>query len=126
MREGRQREFGHVAGEDGRSLPDACDPHSFASSKLDWCWRDSPQGRQRWDRVQSALAALQRWISPRQHLLLTGQHTARRVSETGIAVKWRYADGQVLAMRLNLGAAPLATEGPGPGPVEAAEVFAYR
>ena len=126
VREGRQREFGHMAGADGRKLPDACDPDSFESSKLDWRWRDSPQGRQRWDLVQHALAARRRWISPRQHLLLTGQHTARRVGATGIAVEWRYADGQVLALRLNLGAAPLATEGPGPGPVEAAEVFAYR
>ena len=59
-------------------------------------------------------------------MLLTGQHTARRVGATGLAVQWRYDDGQVLAMDLNLGAAPLAVDGPGPGPVEASPVFAHR
>ena len=46
-------------------------------------------------------------ITPRQRLLLSGHHTAQRVGETGLRVSWRYSDGQLLVLEVNLGAQPL-------------------
>jgi 1,4-alpha-glucan branching enzyme/maltooligosyltrehalose trehalohydrolase len=127
VRAGRQREFSHAIDEGGDlALPDACSAATFDASKLDWALRDSPAGRARWGLVQRALAARWRWIRPRQHLLLTGQHTARRVGATGLSVQWRYDDGQMMAMDVNLGDAPLAVDGPGMGAMEAAPLFAHR
>jgi 1,4-alpha-glucan branching enzyme/maltooligosyltrehalose trehalohydrolase len=57
--------------------------------------------------VRSALALRRSHIAPRQHLLLTGEHSAQRVGATGLRVCWRYADGQALLLELNLGAQPL-------------------
>ncbi|RCW73976.1 malto-oligosyltrehalose trehalohydrolase [Pseudorhodoferax soli] len=127
VRAGRQREFGHAVDEgSGQVLPDACSVATFAMSRLDWLARDSPQGRRQWDLVRRALVARRRWVSPRQHKLLTGQHTARRVGSTGLAVQWRYADGLVLELDVNLGDAPLQVEALAAGPVETTPVFAQR
>jgi 1,4-alpha-glucan branching enzyme/maltooligosyltrehalose trehalohydrolase len=41
-------------------------------------------------------------------------------------VQWRYGDGQVLALELNLGAEPLAVPEEHLGPVEAREVFSHN
>ncbi len=127
VRAGRQREFGHAIDEGGgQALPDPCSEQTFEASKLDWAQQASPAGRARWGLVQRALAARRRWIAGRQGELLTGQHTARRVGATGLAVQWRYGDGMVLALDLNLGPEPLTVDGAGPGPVEARPVIAYR
>jgi maltooligosyltrehalose trehalohydrolase len=103
VREGRKREFGHAAGE----LPDPCDERTFEASRPDIGHQQTADG-QRWlELVQSALALRKAHISPRQHLLLTGQHTAQRLAETGIRVCWRYSDGQAIVLELNLGPQPL-------------------
>jgi 1,4-alpha-glucan branching enzyme/maltooligosyltrehalose trehalohydrolase len=129
VQEGRRREFGHVSKTvDGRPLPlpDPCSAATFDASRPDPAERSSPQGQAWLAMVREALAARRRWIAPRHDQLLTGQHTARRVGPTGIAVQWRYADGQVLALDINLGGAPLQALPHRPGPVEAQDVFRHR
>ncbi|MEO8652615.1 MAG: DUF3459 domain-containing protein, partial [Ramlibacter sp.] len=108
VRAGRQREFGHMAGPaDGMELPDPCDAATFEASRPDPAAARSAEGRRALERVRAALAVRRAHIAPRQHLLLTGQHTAQRVADTGIRVCWRYQDGMQLLLELNLGAQPL-------------------
>lgn len=128
VREGRKREFGHAAhGPDGRpvDLPDPCSSATFEASRPSEAERGSEPGRRWQAMVRQALAARREWITPRQGQLLTGQHTAQRVGATGLAVQWRYEDGQVLALELNLGAQPLQAEPQRAGPVESQEVFRH-
>ena len=99
VRAGRKREFGHA----GAELPDPCDERTFQASRPDIGHQDTADG-QRWlELVQNALAVRKTHISPRQHLLMTGQHTAQRIAETGIRACWRYGDGQAIMLELNLG-----------------------
>ena len=129
VQEGRQREFGHVArfvGGKPLPLPDPCSADTFKASRPGEDERDSERGRA-WQRmVREALAARRQWIVPRQHQLLTGHHTAQRVGATGIAVQWRYDDGQVLSLEINLGAQPVAADPQRAGPVEAQDVYRHR
>ena len=76
--------------------------------------------------VRDALAARRKWIVPRQTQLLTGRHTSQRLGERGIAVQWRYEDGQVLSLELNLGPRPLKVPAQRMGPVETRDVFRHR
>jgi maltooligosyltrehalose trehalohydrolase len=110
VRQGRQREFGHMArAADGTpiELPDACDPATFEVSRPDDAHRRTPEGQRALELVRSALTVRREHIAPRQTLLLTGQHTAQRVGATGLRVCWRYADGQIVMLEMNLGAQPL-------------------
>ena len=103
VREGRKHEFGHATGG-GKTLPDPCSADTFRASHPDDLQRDSEAG-QRWLRmVNDALAARRAVIVPRQDLLLTGKHRSQRAGATGIAVRWHYGDGAVLALDLNIGA----------------------
>ena len=107
VREGRKREFGDVAQQEGRPLPDPCDEATFESVRPDPALRESEEGK-RWLRmVQLALQVRRTHITARHGLLSHGRHTARRIGETGIQVCWRYDDGQAIALQLNLGAVPL-------------------
>jgi 1,4-alpha-glucan branching enzyme/maltooligosyltrehalose trehalohydrolase len=129
VQEGRKREFGHVTKiVDGKPvpLPDPCSAATFEASRPDQAEWNSAHGRQWREMVRLALQARRAWIVPRQDQLLTGQHTAQRVGATGLAVQWRYRDGQVLALEVNLGAAPLAVEEQHTGPVETQDVFRHR
>jgi maltooligosyltrehalose trehalohydrolase len=81
---------------------------------------------QRLAEVRAALAARKQWITPRQELLLTGKHSAQRIGERGLSVQWRYSDGAMLCLELNLGAQPLHIEAEHLGPVEASQVFSHR
>lgn len=76
--------------------------------------------------MQSALAARARWITPRQALLLLGRHSAQRIGDTGLAVQWRYTDGQMLSLELNLGPQPVQVPEQHLGPVEAQTVFTHN
>ncbi|HYF41437.1 MAG TPA: malto-oligosyltrehalose trehalohydrolase [Ramlibacter sp.] len=129
VREGRKREFGHAAQRpDGTAveLPDPCSAATFEASRPSEAQRSSGQG-QRWlAMVAAALAARRQWITPRQAQLLTGQHTAQRVGETGLSVQWRYADGQVLALDINLGPRALQVTEQRTGPVEARDLFRHN
>ncbi|HYF21285.1 MAG TPA: malto-oligosyltrehalose trehalohydrolase [Ramlibacter sp.] len=125
VQEGRKREFGHVA-TGGRQLPDPCSASTFEASRPDPAERDSQRGRQWLAMVRDALAARRQWILPRQDQLLTGQHTSQRHGERGVAVQWRYADGQVLSLEVNLGDQALQVPSQHPGPVEPQEVFRHR
>lgn len=122
VRAGRKREFAH-AGDD---LPDPCSEATFQASRPDCARAAGTRGRAWQEVVHSALAARARWITPRQPLLHHGQHTHQRVGATGIAVQWRYTDGQMLALELNLGPEPLEVPLQHLGPVEADTVFSYR
>ncbi|HET8744948.1 MAG TPA: malto-oligosyltrehalose trehalohydrolase [Ramlibacter sp.] len=123
VQEGRKREFGHGNAAD---LPDPCSSATFDASRPDPAQARAPRGRERLELVRAALAARRKCITPRQHLLLTGQHTAQRIGERGLAVQWRYSDGRMLALELNLGPETLQVEPQHLGPVEAQLVFAHR
>jgi maltooligosyltrehalose trehalohydrolase len=62
-------------------------------------------------------------IAPRQARLLTGHHTAQRMAETGLRVCWRYSDGQILMLEVNLGAQPLHVPPDPPLPAHAQELL---
>jgi maltooligosyltrehalose trehalohydrolase len=129
VREGRKREFGHATRTaDGRTvaLPDACSAETFEASRPSREQRESAPGQQWLALVQAALAARREWIVPRQSRLLTGRHTAQRVGAKGLAVQWRYDDGTMLALDINLGAEPIDVPDAHLGPVEASEVFRHR
>jgi maltooligosyltrehalose trehalohydrolase len=129
VQEGRRREFGHVTKiVDGQplALPDPCSVATFEASRPDAAERTSEQGKAWMAMVRDALAARGQWITPRHDQLLTGQHTFQRVGERGISVQWRYADGQVLALDINLGAQPIQAPPQRPGPVEAQAVLHHR
>jgi 1,4-alpha-glucan branching enzyme/maltooligosyltrehalose trehalohydrolase len=129
VREGRRREFGHASRTaDGRqlALPDACSADTFEASRPPRAQRDSDRGQAWLALVRAALAARCQWIVPRQAQLLTGRHSAQRIGDTGLAVQWRYEDGHMLAMEINLGAQPLAVPEGHLGPVEPQNVFRHR
>jgi 1,4-alpha-glucan branching enzyme/maltooligosyltrehalose trehalohydrolase len=129
VQEGRKREFGHVSKVvDGRPvpLPDPCSAETFDASRPGDDERASERGRAWRAMVRDALAARRQWILPRQGRLLTGRHTAQRVGASGIAVQWRYDDGQVLSLDLNLGPQPLVVPSQRSGPVETQDVFRHR
>jgi maltooligosyltrehalose trehalohydrolase len=128
VRQGRKREFGHMmeaAGGAEPELPDPCDAGTFETSRPDPGGRHSPEGRRALERVQSALAVRKAHIAPRQHLLLTGRHTAQRLGDSGIRVCWRYGDGRQLVLELNLGAQPLHVAQDGAAPADAQELFRH-
>ena len=129
VREGRKREFGHSSrGADGRTLelPDACSQETFNASRPPAAQREGERGRWWLALVQAALAARRTWIVPRQGQLLTGRHSAQRIADTGLAVQWRYADGHLLALDINLGGTPLPVPEAHLGPVEPQDVFRHR
>lgn len=123
VRAGRRREFGHG---DAHDLPDPCSEETFAASRPDPRRAQEPGGREWLETVKTALAARRRWITPRQDQLLTGRHSAQRAGERGLSVQWRYEDGRMLSLELNLGAEPLQVEPQHLGPVEAELVFSHR
>ncbi|MGV3572953.1 MAG: malto-oligosyltrehalose trehalohydrolase [Ramlibacter sp.] len=122
VRAGRKREFGH---EDAHDLPDPCSVETFQASRPDPARAATPEGKAWLAEVRAALAARREHIVPRHALLRTGQHTAQRVGERGLSVQWRYEDGQMLCLELNLGAEPIAVPAQHLGPVEAKCVFAH-
>lgn len=123
VRAGRKREFGHEEGDD---LPDPCSADTFDASRP----RPEQGGADRgpaWSgEVQRALAARRHWITPRHAMLQTGRHTFQRVGQRGLAVQWRYDDGKVLSLEVNLGEDALAVPAAHPGPVEPQLVFSHR
>jgi maltooligosyltrehalose trehalohydrolase len=123
VRAGRKREFGH---EHASDLPDPCSSDALDRSRPDPARAQTGEGRARLELVRSALAARRQWITPRQHLLLTGRHSAQRAGERGLSVQWRYDDGRMLCLELNLGAEPLQVEAQHLGPVEAQLAFSHR
>jgi 1,4-alpha-glucan branching enzyme/maltooligosyltrehalose trehalohydrolase len=123
VRAGRRREFGHVEAHD---LPDPCSSDTFHASRPDPAAAQREPGKSRLAEIRAALAARRQWITPRQPMLLTGQHTSQRVGATGISVQWRYDDGKMLCLELNLGPQPLQVEAQHLGPVEAQPVFSHR
>lgn len=123
VRAGRKREFGHV---DAHDLPDPCSEDTFAASHPDPAAATRAEGSAWLAEVKAALAARRKWITPRQGRLLTGRHSAQRVGERGLSVQWRYEDGRMLSLELNLGGEPLQVEPQHLGPVEADLVFCHR
>jgi maltooligosyltrehalose trehalohydrolase len=123
VRAGRKREFGH---EDAADLPDPCSSATRDRSHPDPARAGTPAGRERIEQVRAALAARREWITPRQSLLLDGRHSAQRIGERGLCVQWRYSDGRMLSLELNLGKEPLQVPEQHLGPVEAQSVFSHR
>lgn len=123
VRAGRQREFGHDSAQD---LPDPCSESTFAASRPDPAAALRADGVAWREQVRAALAARRRWITPRQGLLLTGRHSAQRIGAHALAVQWRYEDGRMLGLELNLGPAAVQVEPQHLGSVEAEAVFSHR
>lgn len=123
VRAGRKREFGH---EDAHDLPDPCGRDTFAASRPDPARAQQPPGSEWLADVKAALAARRRWITPRQAQLSHGKHSVQRLGERGLAVQWRYEDGQMLCLEVNLGSEPVQVEAQHLGPVEAEAVFSHR
>jgi 1,4-alpha-glucan branching enzyme/maltooligosyltrehalose trehalohydrolase len=123
VRAGRKREFGHAHAED---LPDPCSAATFIASHPDPARAREADGPAWRGQVRAALAARRRWITPRQELLLTGRHSAQRIGAHGLAVQWRYEDGRMLGLELNLGPGTLQVEPQHLGPVEGELVFSHR
>jgi 1,4-alpha-glucan branching enzyme/maltooligosyltrehalose trehalohydrolase len=107
-------------------LPDPCSEATFHASRPDAARGESAKGREWHALVQRALRARREFITPRQALLLHGTHTAQRVGATGIGAQWRYGDGQLLCLELNLGGEALAVPEQHLGPVEAREIFSHN
>ncbi|HUR90802.1 MAG TPA: malto-oligosyltrehalose trehalohydrolase [Ramlibacter sp.] len=106
VREGRKREFGHVAqARDGQplTLPDPCDEKTFESTHPDDAQAESEEGKRWLEMVRCALDVRRKHFTPRHHLLSHGRHTARRIGASGIQACWRYDDGQAIVMQVNLG-----------------------
>lgn len=117
VRAGRQREFGLA---DGADVPDPCSVTTFEASR-------PSAGEATWrEEVRAAIAARKAWITPRQSLLRAGAHSAQRVGDRALAVQWRYADGQMLSLELNLGPEAVQVPPQHIGPVEATCIFRHR
>ncbi|MGE4243754.1 malto-oligosyltrehalose trehalohydrolase [Ramlibacter sp.] len=127
VQEGRLREFGAMADpKEGRVLPDACSLATFEASRPDAARRRTPEGKAWLALVKRALEARRTHIVPRQSQLLHDRHTWQRVGATGLAVQWRYDDGRVLSMDLNLGAEPLDAPARSSGQNDALDVFRHN
>jgi maltooligosyltrehalose trehalohydrolase len=103
-------------------VPDPCSEATFEASRpsgesMDAAWRDE---------VRAALEARKTWITPRQTLLQHGRHSAQRVGSRALAVQWRYEDGQMLSLEINLGPDPVEVPAQHLGPVEAQCIFRHR
>ena len=103
--EGRLRDFGHFAERaDGFTgePPPPCDPSTFAASKLDWAQAAQPDGIEWRSFVTSALRARSQWLTPRADQLLTGAHTFHMLDDRTFALRWRYAEGEVIELLAHL------------------------
>ncbi len=120
VRAGRRREFGHA---DAHDLPDPCSRATFEASRPE---RAADAERGGWhETVRAALAARRQWITPRFAQLRDGEHSARRVAERALAIRWRYADGQVLGLDVNL--SPESVDVQAEAPLrDGTPVFAHR
>ena len=115
--EGRQREFGHMlagapTGPDGRAreLPNACEPATFEAGRLTEGQEQTDQARVWQELVTLALAARREWIAPRQLLLAHGRHDATLVGPKALQVRWRYTDGVIVWMDINLDSKAIAEQ----------------
>jgi maltooligosyltrehalose trehalohydrolase len=61
IRMGRKREFANLAFKWHHEIPDAQDPSTFASAKLQWAWTAGSPQSQRRQLYQDLLAARRRW-----------------------------------------------------------------
>jgi maltooligosyltrehalose trehalohydrolase len=120
VREGRRREFARFpAFQDAEArarIPDPGAAETFAAAVLRWEDAVAPAGR-RWRALHRRLLAIRRReIMPR--LAAIGGHAGsyERLGARGLRVRWRLADGSMLAVVANLGAGALAAQPP-PGQI---------
>jgi maltooligosyltrehalose trehalohydrolase len=66
IRKGRRREFAELAFKWNHEIPDAQDPGTFASAKLQWAWPDGSPQAQRRQLYQDLLSARRQWPPLRQ------------------------------------------------------------
>ena len=86
VRAGRQAEFAALEFTWGTELPDAQDPATFASAKLQWNWPDGSEHALRRRLYEDLLRARRRWPPCNR------QHTTARLLEP-VSVALREADG---------------------------------
>ena len=97
VRVGRMREFAHFQG----SVPDPCDPATFAAAQLDWSRLPKPPHSRMFDHYRRLLAIRQRDIVPLLPRILGGACVAFDPGGA-FAVDWRLRDDGVLHLLANL------------------------
>ena len=91
VRNGRKREFADLAFKWHHEIPDAQDPKTFASAKLQWAWPEgSPQAKQ-WQLYQDLLAARRRWTP-----LQAGQPIRAELADRLIVVRRGESPGLII------------------------------
>lgn len=109
--EGRRKEFAQFPQFADAALreciPDPCDEATYLRSKLDWTAAESLDGL-RWRAYYAQLLALRRrWVTPHLPGLQTGMHTAERVSDRVLHVRWSVGGRLWLEMMVNLDPEPV-------------------
>lgn len=110
--QGRRREFAQFPQFADAALreriPDPCLEATYLQSKLDWGAAEHLDGV-RWRRYYRELLALRRaWITPHVPGLQTGMHTAERISDRLLHVRWAVDNDLWLEMMVNLDPEALA------------------
>ena len=117
VREGRRREFARSARfadpEIRRLIPDPNDRATFERSRLDWRWRDAPEGgsaisveQRRFAHCRALLARRRERITPLIPLIEHGGDAFELGSEQ-LAACWDTNDGRRLQVAANLSPEPL-------------------
>jgi maltooligosyltrehalose trehalohydrolase len=106
MREGRKREFEHLAAA-GDDLPDPNDAATFQRSIPE---PDPARASERRAFYQRLLAIRRRYITPR--LDETSSIGAQAIGKAAVAARWKLADGSILAIVCNLSKDPVICEAP--------------
>lgn len=111
--EGRRHEFVHFQAfsdpERLATIPDPNDETTFRRSRLDWSALDRPEHRRWLEMTRRLLHLRQREIVPRLRGGAVARATSTRFGDRGLVVEWSLADGAVLTLLANLGAAPHAS-----------------
>jgi maltooligosyltrehalose trehalohydrolase len=115
VREGRRREFARfprfAEAAARNELPDSGAPETFQRCKLSAPEQQSPP-EQEWRTLYRELLALRhRILTPRLERLATGRHSAERIGERGLHVRWRFDDGLAFDMLVQLGEDEQRTDG---------------
>ena len=122
VRAGRRREFGHGS---AATCPTRAASRASMRAGPTRRARASPRAAHWHEQVRSALAARAAG-SRRARASCSPAATRRSAWASAARVQWRYEDGRMLSLELNLGAEALQVEAQRLGPVEAELVFSHR
>jgi maltooligosyltrehalose trehalohydrolase len=107
VREGRRREFAEFPEfSDQRALerlPDPASRATFASARLDWAARETPEGCAWLALHRELLAVRRREIVPRLEAMRAGDAVVRCLGARALSVAWHLGGGVALTLLANLG-----------------------